>query len=520
MPTLETSKHLYQPPLYNLNNGDWTTSYEELINRSDKLTIDIPAIMAELSFGQVSQNRTLFQEIKRLPWLSKVNEDGKVVLEEIPKHGFYTGDNDILAKLLLERLSNEARSVVKLYSKIYILLTGGLDSRTIAGVFKRLYDNGEIKTKPICLTWGQENSRDVVYAREMANSLNFEWQHIPLNAETVLENVKKCGEYLGLIHSPEMLHSMLWFKNIPKDSIVVAGSFGDSIGRAVFAGLHLLQLTKKTPSNTYNLLSESVFERSKPVLINDLNEIHSRGGKDTLNYMQCEYWMQGYRMRNGLCHALSVINKYARVYQMFTSPEVYSFMWSLHPARRDDDIYITLLKNYFPQLARIPWARTNKPILGNYSDKTLKYHYHDYTKWSQGVLYNEIKTLVDPEWFASKQIFNPASIEKLNEKVSNSFERVGRLNDIWLWLAGFRYYIDKLENEGKEIYFNSQGAIKEPKAHENFDEKDLKSVFILIASKSSSINKMLKTIRTGYRKHKLKKIKKSLIGKYPPKQIQ
>jgi len=46
MPTLETSKHLYQPPLYSLNNGDWTTSYEELINRSKMQTIDIPTIIS------------------------------------------------------------------------------------------------------------------------------------------------------------------------------------------------------------------------------------------------------------------------------------------------------------------------------------------------------------------------------------------------------------------------------------------------------------------------------------------
>lgn len=516
---LETSKHLYQPPVYQLDTIGWTTSYAEVINKSKNLTIDITAIIAELSFGQVSHNRTLFQEIKRLPWLSKVNDDGKVVLEEIPKHDFYTGNNDLLASLLFEKLCNEARTVAKFYSKIYILLTGGLDSRIIVGVFKKLYDNGEIKEKPICLTWGLENSRDVVYARDMSNSLNFDWQHIPLNAETVLENVKMCGEYLGLIHSPEMLHSMLWFKNIPKDSIVVAGSFGDSIGRAEFAGLHLLQLTKNTPSNTYNLIKGSVFERSKPELINDLNDIHSRGGNDTLNYMQCEYWMQGYRMRNGLCHALSVINKYARVYQMFTSPEVYSFMWSLHPSRRDDDIYITLLKNYFPQLARIPWARTNKPILGNYSNKTLKDHYHDYTKWSQGFLHNEIKNLVDPDWFASKQIFNPASIEKLNIKVSNSIERVGRLNDIWLWLAGFRYYIDKLEDDGKKVQFDNQIINCDPEIQIDSDKKSFKNALIHMASNSSAINKILKSVRSKYRKYILKRLKKEMIANYPPKQL-
>lgn len=517
---LETSKHLYQPPFYRSGDGDWSASYEQVMSKSKKLTIDNTAVAAMLSFGQVSQNRTLFQEINRLPWLSKINNEGEIVLEDVPRHDFYTGENDFLAKLLYEKLTNEARSVIKFYSKIYILLTGGLDSRIVAGIFENLYNNGEIKEKPICLTWGQENSRDVVYARKMANSLNFEWQHIPLNAETVVENIKKCGEYLGLLHSPEMLHSMLWFKNIPKDSVVIAGSFGDSIGRAEFAGLHLLMLSKKVPSNTYNLLNESVFQSAYLELSTDLNEIYSRGGEGTLNYMQCEYWMQGYRMRNGLCHALSIINKYARVYQMFTSPEVYSFMWSLHPSRRDDNMYFTLLRNYFPILARIPWARTNKPIIGNYADKGLKSHYHDYTKWSQSVLYNDVKKLVDPEWFAAKQLFNPKSIEKMNIWVSNSTERVGRLNDIWLWLAGFRYYIDQLEERGVNIHFEVQDSNKEGVIKKELHTNNLKSTVIHLVSNSLILNEKLKYVRSKYRIYILNRLKKSMIVKYPPKQLQ
>ena len=57
-------------------------------------------------------------------------------------------------------------------------------------------------------------------------------------------------------------------------------------------------------------------------------------------YMHNEHFMQGFRMRGGLCHALSAINGNAKIYQMFTSPKVYSFIWSLHPSMRGDDIYI------------------------------------------------------------------------------------------------------------------------------------------------------------------------------------
>ena len=43
------------------------------------------------------------------------------------------------------------------------------------------------------------------------------------------------------------------------------------------------------------------------------------------NYAHYEHFMQGYRMRGGLCNALSVINGNAKVYQIFTAPEIYEF---------------------------------------------------------------------------------------------------------------------------------------------------------------------------------------------------
>ena len=153
--------------------------------------------------------------------------------------------------------------------------------------------------------------------------------------------------------------------------------------------------------------------------------------------------MHGYRMRGGLCHALSIINSYANVYQMFTDPEVYQFMWTIHPSLRDNNIYSNLLEDYLPELARIPWARTNSSLSGKtlFQNDNLKSQYHDYTKWSSGPLYTDLVKLVDPEWFGATGIFDPVSIKKLNFNIKNSTQRVGRINDIWLWLAGFRNFI-------------------------------------------------------------------------------
>ncbi|MDA9309560.1 asparagine synthase-related protein [Flavobacteriaceae bacterium] len=505
---------LYSPPIYKGKRNQWTDDYEKVVNYESKLSIDLTAITSFLSVGQFSKNRTLFNEIKRLPWLAEPLSGGDFTELKTPTHEFKTASDKQLANILFEKLCCEAREVIKQSSNIYILLTGGLDSRIVAGVYSYLYANGELKEKPKCLTWGLEDSRDVYYAKLMAEKLDFEWQHIPLGPETVIENINKCGKYLGLLHSPEMLHSALWFKNLPADATVIAGSYGDSIGRGEFSNLHLLQLEHKAPKNNYDLLVPHVFNIAAKELNEDLNFIHDRGGKNTLKYMQCEYWMQGYRMRNGLSHALSVINRYANVYQMFTAQDVYGFIWSLHPSRRDDLIYIKLLKTYFPELAKVPWARNNKSIQGKQKHKILTPHYHDYTGWSSGVLYDEISTLVDPEWFAATGLFNKESITKMNDLVLKSQERVGRLNDIWLWLAGFRYYVDELKSEGKTIDFNSIDTRREEEMSKK--KTSIKNQAVLLASNSKLINSAAKKVRKKYRYVDLNFKKKKMLKQYPP----
>ena len=506
--------NLYTPPLYIGDSRSWVEDYVKVVNKEQNLSIDITAITSFLSVGQFSKNRTLFNEIKRLPWLTEPLPKGSYKELELPKHSFKTGSDDKLAKILFEKLCDEARIVTQNTTKIYILLTGGLDSRIIAGVYSYLYNNGELKEKPKCLTWGIKDSRDVYYAKLMAEHLDFEWQHIPLDEDTVMQNIRNCGQYLGMLHSPEMLHSMLWFKNLPSDALVIAGSFGDSIGRGEFSSLHLLQLEHKQPKNTYDLLKPETYLLGAKGLNKDLQYIHNRGGKEALNYMQCECWMQGYRMRNGLCHALSVINRFANVYQMFTDPNVYGFMWSLHPSRRDDNLYIALLKNHFPKLAEVPWARNNKSIKGGYKNKNLRAHYHDYTGWSSGVLYDDISKLVDPNWFAETGLFNKDSIIHMNKLVQKSKERVGRLNDIWLWLAGFRYYIEELQEEGKTIDFGAKDIDKQDEYVEN--KLNIKDQAILLASKSKLVNSVARRVRKKFREMDLDARKKEMIKKYPP----
>ncbi|MCJ7603816.1 MAG: asparagine synthase-related protein [Desulfobulbaceae bacterium] len=521
MNELETSRHLFQRPLYRNESGTWNYDFSQTMQGcGENVHLDIAAVASVLSFGMVGEDRTLLKEIIRHPWMSRLLDDGDIVREPLPPHGNKTGTSEEIAKIFYNLLCDEARTVCDGFSEIYILLSGGLDSRIVAGVFADLYHAGDISAKPVAVTWGLPDSRDVVYAKQIASILGFDWEHIEFGPETVLENIDATASFLGSLHSPELLHNMLWFKNIPKTSLVIAGSFGDSIGRAEFAGLHLLQLERKIPSNVYQLIKPRAFQAACTGLNRDLEAIYTRAQGNVPSYACNEHWMQGYRMRGGLCHALSIINRYANIYQMFTAPAVYEFIWSLHPARRDDDIYGALLKQQFPKLARVPWPRTNKALRGatHGAQDNLRDHYHEYTKWSSGSLYKELSSRIDPDWFEATGIFEPQSIRKMNQLVKISHERVGRLNDIWLWLAGFRAFSDYLKSNGKTLVINTDWSDNNPER--GCDESRLKKLGIIIASKSQTLSSALKAVRSYKRRIELAHLKRNALRQIPPVKIK
>lgn len=516
MTSLETSNHLFQPPKYSSNKSFFDTYNQALANANQKVNLDIGAIQSYLSFGYICGNRTLLHEVERQPWMSKI-VDNKAILSTIPKHGFYSNDYNVLSDILFKLLVEEAREVVKNFDEIYVLLSGGLDSRIVAGVLKYLYENGELKSAPIAVSWGLEDSRDIVYAKRIADTLNFDWIQLPLTPEIVLENIQHTAKELGLLHSPEMLHSMLWFKRLPKNSLVLAGSFGDSIGRAEFSNLHLLQLKHPRPIDKYNILRGEAQDLGSKTVERDISDLYNRTPKSK-KYAHYEHFMQGNRMRGGLCNAMCVINGNAKVYQIFTSPKVHQFMWSLHPYVRGNEIYVNLFERHFPILAQFPWARTNKALgaktIG--AVKGLKLHYHDYTKWSKNELRNDLESLIDFDWFNDLNLFDMQSLDTLRSIIRNSEVRVGRANDIWFWLAGFRVFIDHLENKNKELYQVNFSNTSYQKQHKVSNHSLMEKINNKILNKSTTINTLSKFFRSYYRKQETKILKNKIVENHPP----
>ena len=427
---MESSRHIFQNPKYTSGNGNWSENFLDVATSSPSLTWDPAAFLSFVTHGYVCGNRTLVKEVQRLPWLSRTDVDGSVIEEVVPQHGFRALTALQFAEELLHRLEVEAETACRGFDDVYILTSGGLDSRIVAGVVRRLVDQNRISSNVHAVTWGRNGSRDVNIGKFVAGKLGFPWQQLELGEAHFEENIAASANELGALVSPVHLHRMMWFRQVASEGgLVLAGSYGDSVGRAEYSGRTTLEILPYKFSNQFNLLRDDVVADGQHHLNADMLEYRNRfDGRPEYAKRECE--QQCHYMRGMIAQTMSVITdpNNCTLYQMFSAPEVFEFVWGVHPAYRTDKPYAEILKLLGRDLENIPWARTNRPLKGkkaiNVNSKVNQYH--DYSNWIQSIL--ERVDLDDHvAWLESTGMFKESSIleivKRLKESNSSGFRQ-------------------------------------------------------------------------------------------------
>jgi len=202
--------------------------------------------------------------------------------------------------------------------------------------------------------------------------------------------------------------------------VVLAGSYGDSVGRAEFSKRTVLEFFPVQAFNYKGLLWTGVARVAAAKFKSGVRDLNSRSGLESPDDVKREHEQQGHYMRGLIAHTMSIISHSpnCRLYQAFTSPEVYGYMWSLHPATRDDRIYAELLEIIGRDAASLPWARSNRSLKGEakFSRDDLNPNYHDYETWSRNIVRELIDEDGDKSFFDSFDdmgLFDRENIENL-----------------------------------------------------------------------------------------------------------
>lgn len=414
----ETERHLFQPPRYT-HGGAWFDT-EDAARPAGGGHWDAAAVLSIASLGYAAGERTLLREVRRQPWLSRIADDSNVERVSPPPHGLVWSSPEAIAQRLATLLEDEIAAACHGRERLYVLLSGGLDSRIVAGVLARLRAQGRVVAKPVGITWGLEDSRDVLYAEAVARRLDMDWRHLPLTAADLRANIDLAASHCGALVSPVHLHRMGWFSSVEPDALVLAGSYGDSVGRGEFSGNSVLELRPLDALLDSGLLRPEVAPAALRDVRADLAALRVRAN-DPRPYAQLECEQQAQYMRGMIAHVMSVINRWTRLYQAFTAPQVYGYMWSLHPSARVDETYTHLLRLLGHDLVAIPWARTNVPV--DASARPLVQHrhargeYHEYVRWLRRDLGEELRAAVDPAYFADTGVFSAPAIAHLRDVV-------------------------------------------------------------------------------------------------------
>ena len=420
-------------------------SFQSIMNKqSGSKSINPKAIVSFLSWTYFLGDNCIVNEINRSPWMATPDNDkSKWQFYDLPKHGSTKVHEKEIADQLFELLCEEIKDYVGDAKSVGILLSGGMDSRMLAGCLYHMIKHQQVDVhRVVAYTWGDKNSRDHIYAKRLAENLGWEFQYFHVGAKEIWENIMLAGtrgcEYSG-IH----LHAMPQIAETNDVDILFAGSYGDSVGRAEYSGSRVdkVKSIEKGLKNKLGLIESQVFESAKTSLLKDINSYHKIFPRDK-NYQQNELDRQLHYMRRKLNACMEVINDKTPLYQIFTSPKVFGYMWSLDLSVRNDKVYFYLLEKFSTKISQIPWARTGKRFMIDEEPDKFKKVHHSYSDIIQHELYDKILSYVNDNrklvQYINIEVFN-SIMEEIKKYPKHNFDYL----EVITWVVSYtRFLVD------------------------------------------------------------------------------
>jgi len=434
----------------NINGIKLYKTFKESMEINQKSNVDVVSIIEFINRFYFFGDRTIVDNIYQTPWLSKI-EDGIWKSASLTNTVTEINSEDEFMKKFLYLIEKEIKSYIGESKNIGILLSGGMDSRVVASIVNKLNLEDKISVNVTALTWGMANSRDVIYSQQIVNLYGWEFVHFEITPETLYRNINIAAQN-GCEYSPVHLHNMYEVANQDNLDLILAGSFGDSIGRAEYSGKHASKLKSigKNIQNKFQLLNNKLYSQNFKFLQDDLDMYYKKYPKRT-KQSQFELERQIHYMRKELNSCMSIIDEKIPLYQVFTSPEIYNFVFNTNSKYRTDKLYYLLLEHIDEKLLTLPWARTGKPYLciDDYKVDNYTKNYHNYGKWIKEDLSEKIEKKIFNGNLESLNIFNMFALRNMiqyNKKYGT--DKLNRVDELLIWLASLSDMLGiyKIEN--------------------------------------------------------------------------
>lgn len=163
----------------------------------DSIEIDPAGLASMLSFGYHLGDLTILREVKCLPHARHIEFRTATDTFGIERYWNYPyGEQDTgaaneaeLAEALHQHLTRALKRRLRNVEKILLPMSGGLDSRTMAGLLAQSDFSGEV----LSYSYGQSSSRDVRYGRAIARKLGYRHIHIPTPVDFMTRHLEQAA---------------------------------------------------------------------------------------------------------------------------------------------------------------------------------------------------------------------------------------------------------------------------------------------------------------------------------------
>jgi len=343
--------------------------------------LNLDAIGEFFTFSHLLGNKTFFKGINVLPPASILLYDyskGKTVIRRYWDFEFqrkrkpvsldyYVKEFDIIMEKAVERRMRDK-------GKIGIFLSGGLDSRLIAGFAKKIADR--MGKELISYTFGTKGGYQENIARQVADQLDIENKFYEIPADFIArfaDEIVYNGD--GLIRIRDAHFISLLDKVRREVDTVLVGLFGselfgevlsrkilnvhndDEIITYLFDRYEVKQKTKYMPKIFSENLSKSLMEKVKNNFIRTIKEIPFRSYDEI-----ADYWELRQRDRRYILPLSTYMDWYLDIRLPYLDNEVTEFAINLPLELRFGKSFIhKAIKSLFPSLAKIPWEKSGVP---------------------------------------------------------------------------------------------------------------------------------------------------------------
>ncbi|RNC67217.1 MAG: hypothetical protein ED859_15805 [Desulfuromonadales bacterium] len=344
--------------------------------------IDEYAFINLMTFGYVLEDRTLFEQIKVLPPASVVTfREGKMTVRKYWNYSFHeNGDSrlseDEYVDAFVDKITSAVKKNVKGVERLALPISGGLDSRTIAAVLKK------INTVPYIKAYSHGNTKcfDVRYGKEIAKTLGFPHATDVISADFVKSNAT-AFQYIveGMVACDWAWEIDLQKNAFHKDNIdcVISGFFGDVLcgSDMTWNRLHdvsddetaILKIYKRHVDSFNDYDAAIYFNRKVYNRVKDYNYETFRktyyDAPTTNIYNRARYVNLLQFQRRFGSTMLDRYEIFTEVLSPFTDYEFVDFI--LHvpvDLQLRQSLYKSMLIRHFPEVAKVGYTGTGMPI--------------------------------------------------------------------------------------------------------------------------------------------------------------